>query len=405
MGNLLSTAGTDTLDDIPNLIGTMLSSKGPAPRANAAHRVYILCDVGHKQNRVPLVCSGTYDILTPLVHCLNGRGAECKAACLALNNLSIPPENKRVMASSKDVIGGLCKTVAENSQESYLCCICLMNLSFLEASRRTILQHSPSPDHRNIPPLDNPDSLLRVLERLLTTNSNRYEKTSENTGLFRGRVKASNTDAVRWACGLLKNLSNSKDNATLIGQTDIPKCVVEYIRASTSSASFRWTNNSLEDFSLFIVLNLAKWPESRDALSRADAIGVIQPILVTAEGDFYNDTIQGLKATMACAFLNGTGGGVYRWHMSPIARKAAEGAVAELVTNIQTGRDKKGQYAHSVFTLDTATKAYDIIMPCTNLAERKAAHVHNLQDKHARALQDLRDKHKSELRELQQPLL
>jgi len=48
-----------TLDDIPDLLDTMLNSKGEKSAA-ATKRVYELCDVGHKQNRVPMVCSGKY---------------------------------------------------------------------------------------------------------------------------------------------------------------------------------------------------------------------------------------------------------------------------------------------------------------------------------------------------------
>ena len=125
-----------TLDDIPDLLKTMTEEKGEKSAA-ATKRIYELCDVGHKQNRVPMVCSGKWDVLTPLAKCLTQESGDGRhLACLALNNLSIPTENKRVMAlgpASKDVIGGLCKVIAEDKQESYLCCICLMNLSFLEA--------------------------------------------------------------------------------------------------------------------------------------------------------------------------------------------------------------------------------------------------------------------------------
>eukprot|EP00957_Ditylum_brightwellii_P198234 15105187-Ditylum_brightwellii.AAC.1 len=93
--------------------------------AAATKRIYELCDVGHKQNRVPMVCSGKWDVLTPLAQCLTQESGDGRhLACLALNNLSIPTENKRVMAlgpASKDVIGGLCKVIAEDKQESYLC--------------------------------------------------------------------------------------------------------------------------------------------------------------------------------------------------------------------------------------------------------------------------------------------
>merc|ERR1712157_683751 len=257
-------------------------------------------------------------------------------ACLALNNLSIPTENKRVMAlgpASKDVIGGLCKVIAEDKQESYLCCICLMNLSFLEASITNILQHSPVEDGKEAQaPLDNPDSLLRVLEKLLT-NPPAVPKSGSGK-----------SEGVRWACGLIKNLAKSEENAKLFGQTEIPKCVVENIRATTAPPS-RWTSNSLEDFSLFVALNLAQWPVSRDALIEADAVNVVQPIM--QEGD-----LQGLKATMACAFLGAP------WKSFPDAGAPAGKAVAELMTNIVEKKGKDGQYAYGVFKLYTATKAF-----------------------------------------------
>lgn len=313
----------------------MLNSKGEKSAA-ATKRIYELCDVGHKQNRVPMVCSGKYDVLTPLAKCLTQESGDGRhLACLALNNLSIPTENKRVMAlgpASKDVIGGLCKVIAEDKQESYLCCICLMNLSFLEASITSILQHSPSPEGKTLAPLDNPDSLLRVLEKLLT-NSPAVPKSGSGK-----------SEGVRWACGLIKNLAKSEENAALIGKTDIPKCVVENIRATTAPPS-RWTSNSLEDFSLFVILNLAQWPISRDALIQAGAVDVVKPIM--SEGD-----LQGLKATMACAFLGAN------WAAFPDNGNPAAKAVSELMTNIVEKKGKDGQYAYGVFKLYTATKAY-----------------------------------------------
>jgi 3-oxoacyl-ACP reductase-like protein len=108
-----------TLDDIPELIEQMLNSKGEKSAA-ATKRIYELCDVGHKQNRVFMVCSGKYDVLTPLAKCLTQESGDGRhLACLALNNLSIPTENKRVMAlgpASKDVIGGLCKVIAKTNR-------------------------------------------------------------------------------------------------------------------------------------------------------------------------------------------------------------------------------------------------------------------------------------------------
>jgi hypothetical protein len=326
----------------------MMNEKGEKSAA-ATKRIYELCDVGHKQNRVPMVCSGKYDVLTPLAKCLTQESGDGRhLACLALNNLSIPTENKRVMAlgpASKAVIGGLCKVIAEDKQESYLCCICLMNLSFLEASITTILQHSPVADGKDAKaPLDNPDSLLRVLEKLLT-NSPAVPKSGSGK-----------SEGVRWACGLIKNLAKSEDNAALIGSTEIPKCVVENIRATTAPPS-RWTSNSLEDFSLFVVLNLAQWSGSHEALVKAGAVDVVKPIM--AEGD-----LQGLKATMACAFLDA------EWGAFPDGGNPAAKATAELMTNIVEKKGKDGQYAYGVFKLYTATKAYKDLAVAASKADK-----------------------------------
>jgi len=351
-----------TLDAIPDLIDVMLNSKGKMC-ADATTLVYELCDVGHKQNRVPMVCSGKYDVLTPLAQFLTRESGNIrlrnipqvnirKLACLALNNLSIPTENKSVMAlgpSSKDVIGGLCKVIADDKPESYLCCICLMNLSFLEASITTILQHSPSADGKRIRPLENPTSLLRVLEKLLTNSPAAPKASSGKSEKVRWAcclIPAApwKSEEVRWACGLIKNLAKSEENAALIGQTEIPKCVVENIRAATAPPS-RWTSNSLEDFSLFVILFLSEWPQSRKALISAGAVDAIKSIM--AVGDR-----QGLKATMACAFLDAP------WSEFPDGGNPAAKAVSELMTNIVEEKGKDGQYAYGVFKLHTATKAY-----------------------------------------------
>jgi len=338
------------MEDIPDLIETMMGEKGEKSAA-ATKRIYELCDVGHKQNRVPMVCSGKWDVLTPLAQCLTQESGDGRhLACLALNNLSIPTENKRVMAlgpSSSAVIGGLCKVIAEDKQESYLCCICLMNLSFLEASITTMLQHSPVPEGSDpVSPLDNPDSLIRILEKLLN-NAPAVPKSGSGK-----------SEGVRWACGLIKNLAKSEENAALFGRTDIPKCVVENIRNTTAPPS-RWTSNSLEDFSLFVILNLAQWPISREALIEAGAVEVIKPIM--AEGD-----LQGLKATMACAFLGGP------WSDFPEAGSTAAKSISELMTNIIEKKGKDGQYAYGVFKLYTATKAYRDLSAAARSADNDA---------------------------------
>ena len=318
------------MDDIPELLEIMMNSEEGEKRAAAIMRIYELSDVDHKQNRVPMLCSGEYDVLTPLAQCLtqeswNGR----YLACLALNNLSIPPENKSVMAlgpSSSAVIGGLCKVIAEGEQDSRLCCVCLMNLSFLEASINSMLQYSPGDG--DVAPLDNPESLIRILEKLLKNSPWRTSDKSEG---------------VHWACGLIKNLAKSEENSALIGQTDISKCVVDNLRY-TSAPRGRWTHNSIEDFSLFVVLYLAQWPTSREALVATAAMDVVEPIMS-------EDHLQGLKATMACAFL------VAPWSDIPDGGSTAAKYISELMTKI-IEKKEDGQYTYEVSKHYTATKAY-----------------------------------------------
>ena len=253
------------MEDIPALLHTMMTERGVRSAA-ATKRIYELCDVGHKQNRVPMVCSGLYDVLTPLAWCLtqdSGEPHRRNLACLSLSNLSIPTENKHVMAlgpASMAVLGGLCHVLAEDTPESYLCCICLMNLSFLQASIATMLQHSPVP-HGCPPlsPLDNPHSLLRILERLLNNANAPPAAVPQSSGV------SGKPECVRWACGLIKNLAKSVENAALIGQTDIPRCVFGNVR-NASSPPAQWTSNSLEEFSFLATLNLSQWPVSRQAL-------------------------------------------------------------------------------------------------------------------------------------------
>jgi hypothetical protein len=173
---------------------------------------------------------------------------------------------------------------------------------------------------------------LRILERLLK-NAPAVPKSGSGKN-----------EGVRWACGLIKNLAKSEENAALIGKTDIPRCAVANVR-NASSPPGRWTSNSLEDFSLFVILNLAQWPVSRQALIDAGAVDVVRPIMSDTD-------LQGLKATMACAFLGAP------WTDFPDSGSMAARSVSELMTNIVEKRGKDGQYAYGVFKLYTATKAY-----------------------------------------------
>lgn len=256
--------------------------------AMAAKSIYELCDVGHKQNRVPMLCSDKYDVLRALRECLTHEGNDDKLhfVCLALNNLSIPDENKRVMAlerGSKTLIANLLSVIASGKKEAYLCCICLMNLSFLESVSPVIGQFSPQKKsilgQPTLPPLENPKSLLRIIQEVLA-------------------FAARGTADFRWAFGLLATLARNTDNALLIGQTAIPAVAMENIRLSKVPPS-QWQTNSLEDFSLFLILYVAQafahQPPS-ECKTWTGSVNVLIPIME-------DPGVQGLKATMTCAFL------------------------------------------------------------------------------------------------------
>jgi hypothetical protein len=413
-----TTVGPPTLHDIPQLVDQMLHSKNVIKRAEAVKRIYELCDVAHKHNRVPMVCGAgggspgnskdNVLLLPALAQCL--AKTDCNTnyirhlSCLALNNLSIPPENKAVLSlgpASKEIIAGLCQIIAEDTpQLSYLGCIVLMNLSFFESSSllQQHIHHSPlnnandetggGKSLNNSPPLDcSPDdSLLCVLEKFLTNNTKSLALTvaaaaaimpiqsdttsgslpllaAENNADHDASSSSSHHLRVCWACGLIKNLAKNKENAALMGQTNIPQCLVDIIRQSSSSScstrpssstSSCWTNNGLEFFCLHAILNLAQWPSSsssssREALLQAGAMNAMTPLLI----EFADDSWQSLQATMVCAFLDAPWDDTY-----PVGGHAAAKCVFELVTNIVEKKGKEGQYDVGFFKLSTATMAY-----------------------------------------------
>ena len=131
---------------------------------------------------------------------------------------------------------------------------------------------------------------------------------------------------------------------------------------SAAAPPGRWTSNSLEDFSLFVALNLAQCDEAKEALLAAGAIDVIRPLM--AEGD-----LQGLKATMTCAFLGAP------WDAFPDGGLPAARAVAELMTNVTEKKGKDGQYAYGVFKLHAATRAYrDLAAAARDADDRDGGH-------------------------------
>lgn len=322
-----------TLRDIPKLTKDMvqLEREDPAKATSAAKRLYELCDVAHKQNREPMVATGKYDVLNPLADCLlQDNDEKLHFICLTLNNLAIPHENKRIMTLERihrKLFTNLCYVISAGKKQAYLCLICLMNLSYYEPAQVSIGQFSPRQSTSlrapKIPPLENPNSMLRILQDL-TAHA------------------ARGTADFRWAFGLLASLAKHPDNALLIGLTAIPGIAIENIKDS-KGPSTEWKENSLEDFSLFLILRLAE--VSSHGLNET-VIEVVKPIMLNDSG------VQGLKATMVCAMLETP------FSTFPNYGVVAAGYVAELMGNTFERKGKKNVYADNVFSLKTAVKAY-----------------------------------------------
>lgn len=322
----------------------MMQLEGEEP-TTAAKRIYELCDVAHKHNREPMVATGKYDVLNPLATCLlHDNPEKVHFVCLTLNNLAIPHKNKQIMCLeriSKKIFTNLCTVIASGRKEVYLCLICLMNLSFYEPAQVPIGQFSPQETNgtrrwSKVPPLENPNSLLRILQDL-TLHA------------------ARGTADFRWAFALLASLANHPENALLIGLTAIPTIALENLSCSKQPPS-QWDSNSLEDSSLFLILHLAEISDQ----GLEEAVDVVAPIMM-------NDTsVQGLKATVVCSFLN------VSWSAYPNYGVIATGSVTELMTNAFEQREKKNAYDSNVFHLKTAIKAYGDLARAASKADVEA---------------------------------
>lgn len=213
--------------------------------------------------RIPLVSQ--WKVLRPLIDCL---ADHCRITCLVLNNLSIPFENKRIMVQTDSLLHALVEHMRLLPTETYLICICLMNISFFEEAHYKLMYYCPTPPNLV---LENPESLLRTLESIVQTFS----------PLMLQSTKVSvEGEAVRWATGLIRNLvseQHTHHHAKLVSQTKIPLCLLTALKDSRQPIS-KWKADTLEDMALQVLLNLAKWPESCRQLQQLQAQTYLQHI-------------------------------------------------------------------------------------------------------------------------------
>lgn len=195
---------------------------------------------------------------------------ERRLICLILNNLSIPFDNKAVMVlgpNGTNLVQVLLDTINGGNPETYLCCVCLMNLSILEDSKKVLTSYIPPTKLNNAKseggassdPLENPRSLLRTLEHMMAIYS---------TFLTSPQVVSVESQAVLWSMGLLRNLSTQPENAVLIAQTTIPSLAGSCIQNSPNPLC-KWKRDSLEDMCLGFLVCLVQSSEAIRILKKS----------------------------------------------------------------------------------------------------------------------------------------
>ena len=253
-----------------------------AKRTSALQQLYDLTGQEKEQNRVPL-CNEQWNVIGILANALLDSTADeggstvnedgdkqqtrekpCtnegrRLICWTINNLSIPYENKAKIAlgeHSTKLLHGLTRVIQNNLPETYLCCICLLNLTFLAEAIRPVTfyvpyghgkapyspsrrsrsvasnQSSGSPSKQSASPLarlsslriknrsingenqeisegriseicglvlGNSSSLIRVIEKMMIANAPFLLSTK----------KSVQGEAIRWSCGFIRNVTHA----------------------------------------------------------------------------------------------------------------------------------------------------------------------------------------------------
>jgi len=270
-----------SLCDIPCLLDTVMNAKDEKSAAIATKSIVDLCDTRHQKNHIRMVCSKKYNVLPALIRCLaiDNDDTRQMLACAALLNLSSSPESRRGIANGqfmKSVIDCLCIILLSRKSSDDLRSLslrCLRNLSmaFSASSVKSLLRHSPCQDGKELDALENPGSLLRVLEKLL-----------KNYQLPRTQQVV--------LCDLIHNFAFSRDNAKMIAKTQIPELLLDNIQSSVVSPS-QWESGSLEKVSLYAIRNLGRWPECRETLIHIGTLDVMKAIIESKKNKVVLDAI------------------------------------------------------------------------------------------------------------------
>jgi len=283
-----------------------------------------------------MVCSPNWNVISTLAGCLLSMDSRSdsegellhdeirRLACLTLNNLSTPKQNKRAIMGedSKLLLQNITTVIKLQIPETtYLCCIFLMNLSMSRDAVEPIMMFTPTtegapdlnaslrssgrlrnsttsidsrnwekfptskrfnareptpPRHRRAtsdsPWLDDPNSLLRCLEKLIR----------DQQPFLMSKAFSVEGESIRWAIGLLRNLTVKHRHCVVIAKTEIPALVLEVIKRTPHPVK-QWIDNSTEEMALTVLDQLAASPAGSDKLKDCGAKVLLNNIVNMVE--------------------------------------------------------------------------------------------------------------------------
>ena len=304
-----------------------------------------------KSNREALVHD--YDKVVPtLLEFLGSEYAQSNSseqylALLVLNNVSIPSENKRIIAMNCNAVSILARLLCEDVS-CHLMAIILVNLTFADADLRRELV--------------NPNSHMQLVDALsfafvVSMQDESFENTMAGNHanpreLLRSTMERLNLDrnlaanpqfpeTARWCICALKNLTRpSKDPLAAHAVTDsgIVPLLLKILtvrgdypdRNDAKNEPSMWESNSLQDAALFTILNLATSQPARHYLKEVDTVHTLSGITdftkndseenVPEDSNYKVEQFQCLKARMALAYIVGGEGHYGQAKMRNVSR-------------------------------------------------------------------------------------
>lgn len=270
----------EDIEDIVEVLLKDLKNEGKL-RTAALQKLYRMTDRERQQNRIPVMCTTRYDIISKLIPCMTSKSlaTDRRQALLLVSNLCVPPENKAAIMlgePAKNLLPVLLDIVTNRLPESYLATVCLFNLSFLEESKQFLFTYVPPEmpgdkesklDYHHYAPIQDPTSLLRTLEAAMKEFLPFVVSLPEN----QRHVMSVEGEVIRYAMGVFRHLSTIDDIAIKIAkETIIPGVAVQCLKASLGKDLALWKRDSMEDACLMLLVRLSQHGEECIEVLRSD---------------------------------------------------------------------------------------------------------------------------------------